>query len=218
MIVGALLAISLSFSGPGHPLLGSDDRPAATSAAPGALTGLPSSAAPAQSLDFDLLGDQGKQQVDPEAERVLNEMQTRRFLLTMHQTAGFALATLMVGTMITGQLSYSDRFGGASTGRYETIHSIFAISTEVIFAGTGALAIFAPVPVAPPKDAGWSRADIHRFGMLGATAGMLCEAGLGAWTASREGYADQKNLAAVHLALGYTTLAFMMVAVGAIVL
>ncbi len=210
MIAAALLATALVFSGAEHPLLASNERPSAA--------GESSSAQASPSLDFDLLGDQGKEAADPQAQKVLKEMQTRRFMLTVHQTAGFALAGLMVGTMVTGQLNYADKFGGPNTGRYETIHSIFAISTEVIFAATGALALLSPVPVAPPKDAGWSRADVHRFGMLGATAGMVAEAGFGAWTASREGAPDQAKLGAIHLAIGYTTLAFMIVAVGAIVL
>ena len=54
--------------------------------------------------------------------------------------------------------------------------------------------------------------------MLGATAGMVAEAGLGIWTASREGYADQSKIGTVHLVVGYATLTMMIVAVGALVL
>jgi len=208
MILAVALSAALLFNGPAHPLLSTSlalDAP-----------GDPASAQP-PSLDFDLLGDQGKEQVDPKALEVQKEMQKRRFMLTAHQTAGFALAGLMIGTMITGQLNYADKFGGPNTGRFELVHTVFATSTEIVFAGTGALALFAPVPVAPPKDSAWSRADVHRFGMLGATVGMVAEAGLGLWTASREGYSDQSNIAGVHLAIGYTTLACMIVAVSALV-
>ena len=177
----------------------------------------PDGTQPSPSLDFDLLGNEGKVAVDPHAAEVQAQMQRRRTLLTLHQTVGFVLAAAMIGTMVTGQLNYADKFGGPNTGRYEAVHEGFVISTETLFFGAGALAIFAPVPVAEVKGGGVTRADVHRFAMLGATAGMLTEAGLGIWTASREGYADQSRLAAAHLAVGYVTLALMTVAVSAIV-
>jgi zinc transporter ZupT len=120
--------------------------------------------------------------------------------------------------MLTGQLNYSDKFGGPNTNRYLTAHTVFSISTEAVFAVAGALALFAPTPIKQPKGSSWSRADVHRYGMLGATGGMVAEAVLGFYTASREGYVNQSGVAAAHLAIGYTTLAFMMVAVGALVL
>jgi len=217
--LGAMVAVALLFNSPARPAHGVafDSTDAELSSGDSAQPA-PSPAPAPQSLDFDLLGEEGKQKADPQALELQEKMKQRRYLLTAHQATGFALSGLMIGTMITGQLNYSDRFGGPNTGRYGTVHSVFALSTEAVFAVTGALAILAPVPIHEPKDAAWSRADVHRFGMLGATAGMIAEGALGFWTASREGYADQSSIASVHLAIGYTTLAFMIVAVGALIL
>jgi hypothetical protein len=140
----------------------------------------------------------------------------RRTLLTLHQGVGLALVGLMTGTMVSGQLSYNDRFGGPSTGRFETTHSVFATGTLLTFAGAGALAFFAPVPMKSESE-GINRITVHKWSMLGATIGMAAQAGLGIYTASREGYLNQSSLASTHLVVGYATLALMATAVGALV-
>jgi hypothetical protein len=231
--VGILLAVALISSGSRTSFISADevddggpdsadsyDPPPLVQAQPPALAPAPPPApsAPPASMDFDLLGDEGKVAIDPDAVEIQKAMNRRRTLLTAHQVTGFALSGLMIGTMLTGQLNYSDKFGGPNTNRYLTAHTVFSISTEAVFAVAGALALFAPTPIKQPKGSSWSRADVHRYGMLGATGGMVAEAVLGFYTASREGYVNQSGVAAAHLAIGYTTLAFMMVAVGALVL
>ena len=122
----------------------------------------------------------------------------------------------MAGTMVSGQLNYLDKFGGSGTDRYKTPHTVLAGATLGTFAAAGLLAYLAPVPV-PRERNGIDRVMVHEGGMIGATAGMAAEATLGILTASREGYANQGTLAGTHLAIGYLTLAFMTVAVGALV-
>jgi len=234
MNVGILLAVALVSNGSSSSFISADEldnggsdtpavydlpplvqapTPARVPAAPP-----PAPPAPHASMDFDLLGDEGKVAIDPDAVEIQKAMNRRRALLTAHQVTGFALSGLMIGTMVTGQLNYSDKFGGPNTNRYLTAHAVSSISTEAVFAVAGVLALFAPTPIKQPKGSSWSRADVHRYGMLGATGGMVAEAVLGFYTASREGYVNQSGVAAAHLAVGYTTLAFMMVAVGALVL
>jgi hypothetical protein len=232
MTAGLLLAVALFSQGPRTSFIsagdlddagsgGASDYDAplvqAQSRAPVTPPRPPPSAPPA-SLDFDLLGDEGKVAVDPDAEKIQAAMNLRRTLLTAHQVTGFALSGLMLGSIISGQLNYSDKFGGPNTGRFQLTHSVFTISTEVVFAVAGGLALFAPTPIKQPKGSSWSRADWHRYGMLGATGGMVAEAILGFYTASREGYVNQGSVATAHLAIGYTTLSFMLVAVGALIL
>lgn len=232
MTAGLLLAVALFSQGPRSSFISAEDlddagsgggrdypvplvqaRPRAPVTPP-----RPPPSAPPASLDFDLLGDEGKVAVDPDAEKIQAAMNRRRTLLTAHQVTGFALSGLMLGSIISGQLNYSDKFGGPNTGRFQLTHSVFTISTEVVFAVAGGLALFAPTPIKQPKGSSWSRADWHRYGMLGATGGMVAEAILGFYTVSREGYVNQSSVATAHLAIGYTTLSFMLVAVGALVL
>ena len=166
-------------------------------------------------LDFNLLStvSGGDGPGDTTAEPVYR----RRWMLNLHQVGGFGVLGLMTATMVTGQLNYNDRFlGGASTGRFNSAHGILAGSTVGVFAATGLLAFFAPTPYERENN-GIDRVTIHKWGMITATAGMAAQAGLGIWTASREGYANQGQLAAVHLGIGYATLAAIAVAVGAMV-
>jgi hypothetical protein len=234
MTAGILLAVALFSQGPRTSFISAEDVNGASGASdydvplvqaqprapviPPPPPPPPPPSAPPASLDFDLLGDEGKVAVDPDAEKIQAAMNRRRTLLTAHQITGFALSGLMLGSIISGQLNYSDKFGGPNTGRFKLTHTVFTVSTEVVFAVAGGLALFAPTPIKQPKDSSWSRADWHRYGMLGATGGMVAEAVLGFYTASREGYVNQSSVATAHLAIGYTTLSFMLVAVGALVL
>ena len=123
----------------------------------------------------------------------------------------------MLGSLITGQLSYNDRFnGGPSTGRYENIHKLFTFSTIGLFATTGLLAAFAPSPIRT-EDRGLDRVRLHEIGMIGATAGMIAEGTLGVLTVHNEGRTSQASLARTHLIIGYTTFAFMAAAVSALI-
>jgi hypothetical protein len=117
---------------------------------------------------------------------------------------------------VVGQLNYSDRFAsGPSTGKYQLAHQITAYATLGAFAATGLLAVFAPNPF--PRHEGFDRIALHKVSMATAAAGFAAATVLGIWTASREGYLNQPDFAAVHLALGYFTFAALSVGVGAIV-
>jgi hypothetical protein len=172
----------------------------------------PAAEAPAPSLDFDLLAPPTPAPTTLDSDLMLR----RRRLLTLHQGFGFGLAALMAGSIVTGQLNYNDRFRGPSTGKFRDAHRLFVYSTTLTFAATGLLALFAPVP---PGQAprGLDRVRLHEIGMIGATAGMASEVVLGILTRQAEGRVGQARLAQTHLAIGYTTFAFMVAALGAIV-
>ena len=170
---------------------------------------------PADDLSFDLLDSPAPAPVKDTTE-LDAKLATRRTMLTIHQGLGLTLLALTTGTMITGQLNYSDRFYGPSTGRWEHAHALFTLSTLLVFTGTGLVAAFAPSPI-DTEHTGWDRVRFHEMGMIGATAGMLTEGILGFTTVHREGFANQGSLARAHLIIGYTTLAFMAEAVGALV-
>ena len=128
-------------------------------------------------------------------------------MLEWHQGLGIATAGLMVGTVILGQLSFSDKFGGnGNSGTYEIWHSGFEAATVVAFLSAGALAIFAPVPY-EKKSSRVDTVTVHKYSMLIATIGMATEVPLGIVTVAREGYADQAALAVSHLIIGYITAA-----------
>jgi hypothetical protein len=168
--------------------------------------------APEASLDFNLLGDAKPGLLVDE-----NASRRRRTLLQLHQAAGLGLFAIALGNTVVGQLNYSDRFAnGPSTGRYELAHQITAYTTVGAFAATGLLALFAPTPL--PKESGsWDRISWHKLAVGAATAGIAAEAVLGIWTARREGFQNQSDLAAVHLAIGYFTFAAISLGVGVIV-
>ncbi len=161
-------------------------------------------------LDFDLLGAPAPApKVDEGALRL------RRTMLSWHQGAGLALLALQLATTVVGQLNYSDRFaGGPSTGRYELSHKVLAYSTLGLFAIDGSLALLAPSPVR--RDEGFDRVTLHKIAMFTAAVGMLAQGILGVVTREREGYLNQSQLATIHLAVGYATLAAVGVGVGAL--
>lgn len=165
---------------------------------------------PAPPLDFDLLGPPAPApKVDEGALRL------RRTMLSWHQGAGLALLGLQLATTVVGQLNYSDRFaGGPSTGRYELTHKVLAYSTLGLFAIDGSLALLAPSPLR--RDEGFDRVTLHKIAMFTAAAGMLAQGILGVVTREREGYLNQSQLATIHLAVGYATLAAVGVGVGAL--
>jgi hypothetical protein len=139
----------------------------------------------------------------------------RRLMLNLHQTLGIGLAAAEAGAVITGQLSYGDKFDGPNSGRYRTAHQAFVYSTLGLAAVVTALGVFAPVPI-DKKTSGFDRMMLHKIGVFTAAAGWAAELGLGLYTASREGYVNQRTAAAAHLAIGYVTLAGLLLGVGAI--
>ena len=166
-------------------------------------------------MNFDLLGEPA-QPPPPSADA--KTMRLRNTMLKTHQAFGLGLLALQIATTTTGQLNYSDKFaGGPNTNRYKETHAILAYVNLGVFVTTGALAVFAP---SPPKtiDTGFDRVTLHKISMFTAFAGMAAQGVLGVYTASREGYQNQSTYATAHLAIGYATLAAMLVGVGAIVL
>jgi hypothetical protein len=166
-------------------------------------------------LDFNLLGPgepAGKPAPVDEA-----KVKLRRKMLTYHPLLGIGLLVCETATVVLGQLNYNDRFGGGpSSGRYQFPHKVLAWSTEGLFLGTGALALFAPDPMGKTHE-GFDRVLLHKIAMIIAGTGMVTELGLGIYTASREGYLNQASLARTHLAIGYITLAATYLGVGTIV-
>jgi hypothetical protein len=167
--------------------------------------------APPPPLDFDLLGEAKPPAEGPDAER----MRRRRSMLRLHQGIGLGLLGLQVATTAVGQLNYSDKYaGGPQTDQYRLAHKTLAYTTFAVFATNGLIALLAPSPGTPKK---LDRVMVHRIAMLVATAGMVTQVGLGVYTRERVGYEDQERLATAHLAVGYVTLAAMLVGVGALI-
>lgn len=216
--------------GPGLTAVGGSDAPVAGDAAPERAApiddapgaGQPAGGAPSPAgneqgsdsdMDFDLLGAPPP----PPPTSSASTLKARRAMLTVHQGLGIGLLSIMAGTMVTGQLNYNDRFLGPSSARYERVHGVLAYTAAGAFAATGLLAVLAPVP-AERTATGFGRVKIHAIGMTGATLGMLAQGTLGIFSTRSEGRLVQRDLALAHLIVGYTTLAFMGAAVGALVL
>ncbi len=175
-----------------------------------------SSAPPAEpGFGFELLPPEKKPEAR-KAARLESALRTRRTLLTLHQGLGLAMAAGLIGTVVTGQLNYSDRFAGLpATGRYELWHDGFEAGTVLTFAAAGLLALLAPEPV-KKKSEGIDTIKIHEYSMLAATVGFAAEIVLGILTVSREGYLNQPTLATTHLVIGYTTAGFVATGVTAL--
>jgi hypothetical protein len=163
-------------------------------------------------LDFDLLGAAAPPADAPDA----GDMKLRRKLLTAHQAVGLGLVALQLGTTAVGQLNYRDKFGTpANTGKWRVPHAALAYATTAVFALNGALALAAPAPV--KREWRLDRAMVHRISMFTAAAGMAAQVGLGVYTASREGYVNQRDMAKAHLYIGYGTLAALLTGVSVLV-
>ena len=137
-----------------------------------------------------------------------SEVRRRRSMLQWHQALGIATTLLMVGTVITGQLDYTDRYGGGTQHRphYDIWHTSFEAATVVGFTGDALLALFAPVPF-PKHSRGLDTVVIHKIAMITAAAGFAAEVPLGIYTVAQEGHINQGTFAAVHLIIGYVTAA-----------
>lgn len=191
------------------PVLDDDNEPATVEhvehRAPTHEAGEGEARRPSGDMDFDLLPQ--KTQSGEEAASIEGKIKTRRAMLQWHQGFGIATAVLMAGTVVTGQLNYSDRFGGGgSTGQYEGWHDTLEAATVVSFATAGLLAILTPTPFEHKSD-GVDTVTVHKWSMLVATIGMGAEVPLGIWTVTREGYTNQGTLALTHLIVGYVTAA-----------
>ena len=158
-------------------------------------------------LDFDLFGE--KAQADAARLAALDKkVKLRRSMLKWHQGLGFATLGLLALTLVIGQLDYQDKYAlGDDTGQFHDAHLGLGIGSTLVFAATGALAIFAPNPY--PKPVRADRAMLHKVMMGLATAGMVAQLILGPITGMREGHLDQRDLALSHLVIGYTTFGFM---------
>jgi cytochrome b561 len=165
-------------------------------------------------MDFDLLGEPEK---PPPPSADAKTMRLRSKMLGAHQAMGVGLLALQVATTTVGQLNYSDKFsGGPNTNRYKQPHAILAYTNLGVFVATGAIALLAPEPPGL-KRSGFDRVTLHKVSMFTAAAGMAAQVVLGVYTAQREGFQNQDQLATAHLAIGYATLAAMLVGVSAIV-
>jgi len=132
------------------------------------------------------------------------ELQTRRKMLQLHQLGGMLTLATLGATVIFGELNYIDKYGGGGdTGRWYEWHRWTAFAASAIFAGTGALALFAPSPL--EKPARLDTAMLHRIAMGVATAGMVTQIVLGFVTASKGGSASQRDFALAHQIVGFST-------------
>jgi hypothetical protein len=160
--------------------------------------------APAPPDDFDLLP---KEKVPDAAvqQELIHKLELRRKMLQLHQLGGFVTLGLMGTTVVLGQLNYSDKYGGGGdTERFMVWHRWFGISTAVVFAATGALAVFAPSPL--EKRVRFDTATVHKVSLAVATAGMIAQIILGPVIASKQGQLSQRDFALAHQIVGYTTL------------
>jgi hypothetical protein len=163
-------------------------------------------------LDFDLLGEAKA----PAEATDAAAMKRRRQLLTVHQGIGFGLVGLQIGTTVLGQLNYRDKFATpANTEKWRMPHKVLAYTTAGVLALNGVIALVAPSPARRP--ARLDRVTAHRIAMYTAAAGMAAQVALGLYTRSREGYQDQRDLAKIHLYVGYGTLAALATGVGVLV-
>jgi hypothetical protein len=158
--------------------------------------------------DFDLLPPEATpdpaevaRQKDLEGRLVL-----RRKMLRLHQIGGFATLGGLAVTAVLGELNYLDKYGGGGDrGTWYQAHRWTALTTSAVFAGTAALAIFAPSPLEKPVRL--DTATLHKVAMGVASAGMVAQIVLGFWTASKEGKLAQRDFALAHQVVGFTTLA-----------
>ena len=156
--------------------------------------------------DVDLLPQAAAPDLEAVArqQQLEGQLQTRRKMLQLHQLGGMLTLASLGATVIFGQLNYIDRYGGGGdTRRWYDWHRYSAYTSTAIFAGTGALALFAPSPLEKPM-----RLDtvmLHRIAMGVATGGYVAQIILGFVTASKGGSTSQRDFALAHQIVGYTT-------------
>lgn len=163
-----------------------------------------STPAPSPSLDFDLLAPAaGVAVVDPAQEKAVDR---RRSMLKVHQGLGIATVATLAATSVVGQLDFNDRFrGGGDTGQYHSAHKALAYGSAALFTAAGLLAVLAPEPYAK-KGGRADTATVHKWAMGVATAGMVAQIALGIAARGKAGTTQERDLAAAHQIIGYTTL------------
>lgn len=168
------------------------------------------------SMDFDLFGDTEKQKeasIDP---TLAGRIETRRTMLQAHQILGLSTLALMTTSAVLGQLNYTDVYGGGGrTGDYLMAHRVATYSSAGAFLATATFSVFAPVPF--EKEPGFDTAIAHKIAVIGATAGMLAQVGLGfatARAADAGNASDLKKFAQIHQVVGYSTVGLMAIATG----
>jgi hypothetical protein len=172
------------------------------------------------SMDFDFFpdsagggtgGDPAGLKLSPEALELKHDGETRRWMLTTHQTLGIATWILMAATVTVGQLNYNQLYGsGGGNNKWQTPHEILVLSSSLAFAATGAFALFAPSPYKKPLR--FDTGLVHRIAVSGATLGMLTEIFLGWWTTHQGNAGNPNNLrtmARTHQVVGWTTFGFL---------
>src|SRR5207253_3225937 len=137
-------------------------------------------------------------------EQLDRELRTRRSMLQLHQVGGLLTLASLGATVIFGQLNYNDLYGGGGyTRRWYDWHRYSAFTSAALFAGTGALALFAPSPL--EKRMRLDTAMLHRIAMGVATAGLATQIVLGFVTANKGGSLSQRDFALAHQIVGYST-------------
>ncbi len=133
-------------------------------------------------------------------------MDRRRSMLKVHQGLGIATVATLAATSVVGQLDFNDRFrGGGDTGQYHTAHKALAYGSAALFTTAGLLAVLAPEPYAK-KGGRADTATVHKWAMGVATAGMVAQIALGIAARGKAGTTQERDLAAAHQIIGYTTL------------
>lgn len=156
-------------------------------------------------------GESAGVNLSPEALELKHEGETRRWMLTTHQTLGIATWILMAATVTVGQLNYNQLYGGGGgSNKWQTPHEILVAASTVAFAATGTFALFAPSPYKKPLH--FDTGLVHRIAVSGATLGMLTEAFLGWWTTHQANAGNHNNLgtmARTHQVVGWATFGFL---------
>ena len=203
LVASLVLSLSAKEAAPGAPGREGGVREQATASQPGP--------------DVDLLPAPAAPDAAEIArrERLEGELQTRRKMLQLHQLGGMLTLATLGATVVFGELNYIDKYGGGGdTGRWYEWHRWSAFTSAALFAGTGALAVFAPSPLEKPLRL--DTAMVHRIAMAVASAGMVTQIVLGVVTASKGGSISQRDFALAHQIVGFTTFGATAVGFGAL--
>ena len=199
----SMFALVLGAGPATSPDTASESAPPAVAAEPSAAT-----SAGASDFDFDLLPPPPP----PTALDLdrLHQVDSRRSMLRTHQILGLSTLALMTATVVLGQLSYNDMYGGGGqSGNLRLPHRILAYTTTGSFIATASFSLFAPTPY--PKDHnGVDTAMVHKVANGVAAAGMVAQVALGFVTARAADAGNGRHLhtyARAHQVVGYATLA-----------
>jgi hypothetical protein len=163
--------------------------------------------------NFDLFGDTEQKQAelaDPELEHQIHK---RRSMLKTHQILGLTTLGLMTATAVVGQINYGHMYGSNADGNdnFRVPHMVLSYTTAASFLTTAGFSVLAPEPV-ERETHGIDTVVLHKIAVIGASAGMLAQAGLG-FSAARSADAGHPtrpgDLAAIHQVIGWTTLGFL---------